>query len=79
MEIPQDVHNFMWNNEELKAQTLEELLRPSYLYKPKLIKDGNAWIALLGDNLQEGVASFGSSPDEAYRNFDKVWYEKIKS
>lgn len=48
---------------------------PSVIYKPKLMRDGNAWIALLGDNLQDGVVGTGSTPAEAMRAFDRAWYE----
>jgi hypothetical protein len=29
--------------------------------------DGNQWCALLGGNLQEGIAGFGDTPAEALR------------
>jgi len=51
------------------AQIAEELALFSTL-KPSIQKDGNQWCVLLGDNLQEGVASFGKSPLEAIRNFN---------
>lgn len=51
--------------------------RPSTLYKPRLFRDGNKWCALFGENLQEGVASFGNSPEECFTNFDKEWFKKI--
>jgi len=54
-----------------------ELLRPSYLYKPRLFIDSGEWCALLGENLQDGIAGFGKSPDEAYKDFDKSWYRKV--
>lgn len=46
---------------------------PSLRYKPRLFIDGNQWCALLGENLQDGVAGFGSSPEKAYWDFDKNW------
>lgn len=30
-------------------------------YNIKVFKDGNMWCALLGSNLQEGIAGFGGS------------------
>ncbi|HUX79103.1 MAG TPA: hypothetical protein VMW10_05085 [Alphaproteobacteria bacterium] len=54
-----------------------ELNRPSFLFKPKLSIDGNMWCALYGDNLQDGVAGFGKSPELAYLNFDKEWSKSI--
>jgi len=56
-----------------------ERLRPTVLYKPRLYPDGDKWCALLGENIQEGIAGFGKSPDLATREFDKAWYEEIKS
>lgn len=41
----------------------------------RVFKDGDAWCALYGVNLQEGVAGFGATPDQATRNFDKRWSE----
>jgi hypothetical protein len=54
-----------------------EMRRPSTLYRPELSIDGDQWRALYGDNLQESVAGFGDSPEEAYRDFDRGWYEKL--
>ena len=47
--------------------------RPSYMLRPKLSLDGNQWCALYGDNLQDGVAGFGDTPDAACRQFDIRW------
>lgn len=38
--------------------------------KPALSKDGNMWCALHGDNLQVGVAGFGSTPALALAAFE---------
>lgn len=56
----------------LQAINYEAAIRtaPHVIYKPKLFKDGNQWCALLGDNIQEGVAGFGASPSKAMDNFD---------
>lgn len=51
----------------------EEKARPSMLLRPLLSIDGNQWCALYGDNLQDGVAGFGTSPAKAFRAFDKNW------
>ncbi len=56
---------------------LDEVTRPSFLYRPALSIDGDKWCALYGLNLQDGVAGFGDSPDEAYRDFDKQWNEEL--
>jgi hypothetical protein len=44
--------------------------RPSAVFRPTLSADGNMWCALLGDDLQVGVAGFGKTPAEAMTNFD---------
>jgi hypothetical protein len=33
-------------------------------------KDGDKWCVLYGENLQEGIAGFGATPDEAIRAFE---------
>ena len=39
----------------------------------KVFKDGNRWCALIGENLQEGVAGFAKNPVEAVRDLcDKL-------
>jgi len=45
--------------------------RYSVLMRPKLYIDGDQWCALYGDNIQDGVAGFGTSPAKALENFDK--------
>lgn len=46
--------------------------------RPRLFIDGNQWCALYGENIQDGVAGFGDSPDEAARAFDAAMTEKLK-
>ena len=59
-------------------QSIEyESVRPCVLMRPKLSVDGNQWCALYDDNLQDGVAGFGDSPNEAMINFDRMWHEKL--
>ena len=43
---------------------------PFYLLRPRLFPDGNQWCALYGENLQDGVAGFGDTPELAARDFD---------
>ena len=50
---------------------------PSVLYKPRVFLDGNMWCCLYGENIQEGVCAFGSTPHKAVENFDHyTWYGK---
>lgn len=54
-----------------------ELMRPFRMMKTTIGLDGNKWCVLYGENIQNGVAGFGDSPDEASREFDKAWYAKL--
>lgn len=54
-----------------------ELLRPSTRMRPRLFIDGNKWCALYGENLQDGVAGFGDTPDAACWDFDKAWQKPL--
>lgn len=60
-----------------EATRANRLATPSMMLLPKLFIDGDKWCALFGENLQNGVAGFGDSPDEAYADFDKSWTEKL--
>lgn len=50
-----------------------EMQRPAVLFRPRVFRDGNEWCALFGDNIEDGVAGFGNSPDVATRDFDVNW------
>jgi hypothetical protein len=63
---------------EVQKQAAYELMRPSYLYKPKLFIDGDQWCALLGENLQEGIAGFGKTPSQAMYAFDSEWLKPLE-
>lgn len=82
--MEQDFRNAMGNIEHSVTIIKEDMLnvtyewqRPCVLFKPRLFRDGDAWCALLGEDLQSGVAGFGSSPAEAMTDFDKAWNEKL--
>lgn len=61
------------------VEVASEWERPSVLYRPTISRDGNMWCAMLGENLQEGVAGFGESPYLAMLAFDKAFYAKIEA
>jgi hypothetical protein len=64
--------------EDLEQRRFHELLRPFRMMLTTISRDGNKWCVLYGENLQDGVAGFGDSPDEASRDFDKAWYERMR-
>lgn len=51
--------------------------KPSQLLRPSLSIDGNMWCALYGENIQDGVAGFGKSPELAYQDFDREWSKEL--
>ena len=58
----------------LTGETLrQEYTRPSVVFKPNISIDGNQWCALYGENLQDGVAGFGKTPEKAMLAFDMAW------
>lgn len=50
-----------------------DMRNPSMMLRPKLFIDGNQWCALYGENIQDGVAGFGDSPELAFLDFDRLW------
>ena len=49
------------------------------IYKPRLFQDGDMWCALLGDDIQVGIAAFGKSPQDALHEWDKEFRKPIAS
>lgn len=68
-----------WSIDEKLTYITNEFTRPSVIFKPTITQDGNAWIALLGDDLAVGVVGCGDSPEAAMRDFDKSWYASTES
>jgi hypothetical protein len=62
--------------QEQFCATAMEMARPAVLFKPTLLRDGDKWCALLGENLQEGIAGFGDTVAEAMTNFDQAFYKE---
>lgn len=50
--------------------------RPSVLHDIIPTKDGDMWCALMGDNLQEGIAGFGPTPAKALYAFDTAFHRE---
>lgn len=67
-----------WHIEAIKTELVSvahQMQRPSVLFRPTVMPDGDKWCALLGDNLQEGIAGFGDTPEEACVAFDQAWWK----
>lgn len=54
-----------------EPDTIPASERPSVLYRPCLFVDGDQYCALYGDNLMDGCAGYGDTPDEAMAAFDR--------
>lgn len=54
----------------------QEMQRPSVLFRPSVVPDGDQWCALYGADLMEGVAGFGSTPYAAMADFDNNWHKQ---
>jgi hypothetical protein len=52
---------------------------PSAVRRPALSKRSGKWIALLGRNLQEGIAGFGPSVEAALRAFDSHYLAALRA
>lgn len=72
----QSVLNTQWNAAQEAHLAEMERRRPFILLRPRIFPDGSHWCALYGDNLQEGVAGFGETPEAAAKDFDKNWREQ---
>lgn len=59
------------------AAIAEDAGAPHVLMRPAVSIDGDMWCALYGENLQDGIAGFGKSPQEAMADFDKAWWTKL--
>lgn len=53
------------------------LAAPHTRMRPRLFIDGSAYCALYGENLMDGCAGFGDSPEKAMADFDKNWGRKL--
>lgn len=68
-----------WQKSQLQAaiQCVQNSLeRPSVLFGPKISRDGDKWFVLYGENLIDGVAGFGDTPELAMQDFDKNWWNE---
>lgn len=43
---------------------------------PRIFKDGDQWCALYGENIQEGICGFGSTPDKALNDYEQTYWGK---
>jgi hypothetical protein len=51
---------------------------PTAMRQPRLLARGKVWIALLGPNLEEGIAGFGNTVEAALRGFDAQYVRGLR-
>ena len=64
--------------EELR-QAAHRQNTPSAIYRPRIFHDGNAWMAVLGDDIAIGVVGCGDTPEQAFADFDRAWRATVPS
>lgn len=70
---PEAVLNNQWNAAQEANITEQARRAPHVLMRPTVVPDGTMWCALYGENIMEGVAGFGETPEKAMEAFDKAW------
>lgn len=53
-----------------------DMAAPHVILRARVYQDGDQWCCLYGENIQEGVCAFGSSPRKACAEFDRIWNGK---
>ena len=62
------------NAANYREEAAREQCRPFMLLRPQIFPDGNQWCALYGENTQDGICAFGSTPAQAAMQFDREWH-----
>jgi hypothetical protein len=51
---------------------------PAAMRRPRVSKQGGVWVALLGPNVQSGVAGIGSTVEAALAAFDRQYLLRLR-
>ena len=71
-----DVSNILPHLQQEIYSVSYSIQRPHVLMRPSVYPDGNKWCVLYGDDLQNGVAGFGDTPEKAMADFDNNWTQQ---
>ena len=66
----------MESNKEQLSELDKMLLPIIQAFKPDILKDGDQWCCIYGENPQEGIVGYGVNPMNAVYNFYLSLYEK---
>lgn len=76
----QAILNTRWNAAAMEFGAAEERCRPSVVRPVKVIRDGDQWSCSLywpeERSIVEQLVTFGDTPEDACKAFDKAWKEK---
>lgn len=73
-----DISFYMGQVQASFQEVAAEMSRPSVVFKPTILQDGDAWLAILGD-LPTGVVGCGKTPSAAMYDFDMAWHREAKA
>lgn len=68
-----DHYQSIQHQESLNLITMKQEYMLFSMLNPKLYKDGDQWCVLYGENIQEGIAGFGSTPLKAILDWNQQW------
>ena len=51
---------------------------PSAVRRPKVFHKSETWIALLGDNVEDGIIGYGDTIEAALRSFDARYLSQLR-
>jgi hypothetical protein len=51
---------------------------PAAVRRPRVMKQGSVWIALLGPNVQRGIAGVGATIEAALAAFDRQYLNRLR-
>jgi hypothetical protein len=82
--IRSDMTTIKVDHTTLAVETMERYCvahpdSPVAVRRPKLFFKSGTWIALLGDNIEDGITGFGSSVEAALRAFDLIYRRALQS
>ena len=69
-------HDVLEHQERMYLVTIQSDYALFALLKPRVIKDGNQWCVLYGENLQEGIAGFGDTIHDAVLDFNQQFRKR---
>ena len=80
-------HIFRMQRENAERRAAEERMElyfvahpgsPAAVRRPRLMKRGKMWVALLGPNMREGIVGLGGNVEAALRAFDAQYLSMLR-